>query len=228
MDGWMTTVDQLLMAWSSRMIHNVTKLRSPQTQWVPPTAVASTITRSESSGSPLGYVRITNLQMCSPQIWIFLRQFWRQKWVEHLWYSNTYSHKPTHTHKRELTTEYRVSIKTEATLRNRVVGVQYETMVVLPSHLLYFLYPGKAQPYICLWDCLCDVPSDGDRAETKPGRKTWSAILKWKTEMGDALQLKCYLDASLHKKRTVFGFSLWVTSRAHCDKKISLMLPDLV
>lgn len=45
---------------------------------------------------------------------------------------------------------------------------------------------------------------------------------------GTGLQLKCYLDASLHKKRSVFGFSLWVTSRAHCDKKISLMLPDLV
>lgn len=42
------------------------------------------------------------------------------------------------------------------------------------------------------------------------------------------LSLKCYLDDSLHKKGTVFGFSLRVTSRAHCDKKIRLMLPDLV
>lgn len=42
------------------------------------------------------------------------------------------------------------------------------------------------------------------------------------------LELKCYLDDSLHKKGTVFGFSLRVTGSAHCDKKISLMLPDLV
>lgn len=42
------------------------------------------------------------------------------------------------------------------------------------------------------------------------------------------LSLKCYLDDSLHKKGSVFSFSLRITSRAHCDKKISLMLPDLV
>lgn len=42
------------------------------------------------------------------------------------------------------------------------------------------------------------------------------------------LSLKCYLDDSLHKKGSVFGFSLRITSRAHCDKKISLMLPDPV
>lgn len=42
-----------------------------------------------------------------------------------------------------------------------------------------------------------------------PGPRTRSTILTWKTEMGGTgLQLKCYLDASLHNKKTVFGFSL--------------------
>lgn len=33
---------------------------------------------------------------------------------------------------------------------------------------------------------------------------------------------------SLNKKGTLLGFSLRVTSRAHCDKEIRLTLPDLV
>lgn len=97
-----------------------------------------------------------------------------------------------------------------------------ETMVTLPSHLLPFPYVGKALPHICTVSetVYVNFKAEDTWNKTQPKDKECNLHMEnWNG--GTGLWLKCYLDDSLHKKGSVFGFSLWVTSRAHCDKKMS-------
>ena len=59
-----------------------------------------------------------------------------------------------------------------------------DIMVMLPSHLLYFLIPGKLYLISALPLTLFGRLLKWRKLETKHNPRTWSAILKWKTEMG--------------------------------------------
>lgn len=59
-----------------------------------------------------------------------------------------------------------------------------DIMVMLPSRLLYFPIPGKLYLISALPLRLFGRPLKQRKPETKRRPGTWSAILKWKTEMG--------------------------------------------
>lgn len=117
-------------------------------------------------------------------------------------------------------------------------ALHYTTASRLYYRLTYCTSPesGKAIRCICISNGCCLLGSfqaEGTRRQAAIALLNAESNLEtenWSRTRGLLDGLKCYLDdtRALKQGEAVLSFSLRGSSRAHCDKEIRLMLPDLV